>query len=141
MMEADCGDDYLNALTQPIEGEMGLVFSSWDNRAGLVDFEMCSANANNCDDARTVINNFQVWSYFSAEARPEPVKPEPTPAPEPSPQPTPEPEPTPTPEPEPTPTPEPEPTPTPEPEPTPTPEPEPTPTPEPEPTPTPEPEP
>ena len=87
MMEADCGDDYLNALSNPLEGQMSLVFSSWDNRADLVDFEMCSAVANNCDDARTVISDFQVYSYFSAEDRPEPPKPEPTPAPEPSPSP------------------------------------------------------
>ena len=92
MMEADCGDEYFNALTNAIEGDMGLVFSSWDNSAGLEDFDIdgtCSV-VGSCDSARTIINNFNVNRYGSNEDRetdPEPPTPEP-PTPEP---PTPEP--------------------------------------------------
>lgn len=94
MMEADCGDEYFNALTNAIEGHMGLVFSSWDNSAGLEDFDIdgtCS-KVDSCDSARTTINNFHVDQWGSNENRetepePEPPTPEP-PTPEP---PTPEP--------------------------------------------------
>ena len=76
MMEADCGDDYLNALTNTIEGEMGFIFSSWDNSAGTADFETTCSAAANCDSARTVVSNFAVTSYYSNEDRPvEPVDP------------------------------------------------------------------
>jgi len=88
MMEADCGDEYFNALTNAIEGDMGLVFSSWDNSAGLEDFDIdgtCSV-VGSCDSARTIINNFNVNRYGSNEDRetdPEPPTPEP-PTPEPA---------------------------------------------------------
>ena len=76
MMEADCGDDYLNDLTNTIEGEMGFIFSSWDNSAGVADFEPTCSAAANCDSAKTVVSNFSVSQWGSNEDRvDEPVDP------------------------------------------------------------------
>jgi len=78
MMEADCGDSYFNAMTDSVQGDMGLVFSNWDNTKGdAADFESCNAPVANCDSARTVIDNFAISSWYSNEDRY--VAPEPTP--------------------------------------------------------------
>ena len=69
VMEADCGDEYLNALTNSIEGEMGFIFSSWDNSAGVIDVAPTCDISASCDDARTVVSNFAVSQWGSAEDR------------------------------------------------------------------------
>ena len=71
VMEADCGD-YLKSFDNIIEGEMGFVFSSWDNSAGKEDFEcegMCPEPSATCDGAVNTINNFKVFQWNSNENR------------------------------------------------------------------------
>lgn len=72
-MEADCGD-YLKSFDNIIEGEMGFVFSSWDNSAGKEDFEcegLCPEPAATCENAVNTIANFKVNQWNSNENRPD----------------------------------------------------------------------
>merc|ERR1719469_210292 len=39
VLENDCRD-YLSGLNEVIEGDMGIVFSSWDNTNGIESFEL-----------------------------------------------------------------------------------------------------
>ncbi len=96
---ANCGD-YVQSLGGPIEGSMGIVLSSWDNRG--YDFGSwecqgaCPTSAETCENGQSIISNISVARYGSNE---DPYDPEPTPEPEPSPEPSPSPEPTPEPQP------------------------------------------
>jgi len=79
VMEADCRD-YLSALSDPIEGDMGFVFSNWENASGSEDFELDYGQSfsGSCDTSKTTIRNFTVKTMGSTEEMP--PKPEPQPA-------------------------------------------------------------
>ena len=95
VLEADCSG-YLEALSNNIEGGMGLAFSSWDNRDyERADFEcegMCPEPAPTCNNAMNQISNIRVEQWGYNEDRPDP---NPEPNPDPTPDPTPDPEPVP----------------------------------------------
>lgn len=68
VLEADCRD-YLKQLDVDIEGNMGYVFSTWDNRDGQgADFECpgeCPEPASTCDGAVNALRDikFYQWGY------------------------------------------------------------------------------
>ena len=72
VMEADCRD-YLKSLSDPIEGGMGLVLSSWDNTSVGEDFELDwgQSKQENCDAASNIISNFSVKQGGSTENMPD----------------------------------------------------------------------
>ena len=86
-MEAVCPENYLSPLDYTIEGNMGFVVSSWDNRDGAnADFECkgtCPRAADTCEYSQVSIDNFMAVQAYSNE--------DPPPTPDPSPEPTPEP--------------------------------------------------
>ncbi len=61
-MMADC-PDYISRLSENIEGKMGIVCASWDNRSGsAADFEsdQCTSPASTCTDSDISISNLVV---------------------------------------------------------------------------------
>lgn len=70
--EADCRE-YLDPLNGPIEGSMGIVLSSWDNRdfAEKFELEQGQSPSATCDDANSVIKNFSVKEWGATEDIPD----------------------------------------------------------------------
>jgi hypothetical protein len=70
--EADCRD-YLGALNRPIEGGMGIVLSSWDNRDFSEKFELDKGQSPSatCNNANSVIKNFSVKEWGSTQDMPD----------------------------------------------------------------------
>lgn len=72
ILENDCRD-YMGALSTTIEGQMGIVFSSWDNTDSQEKFELNQGQsaASTCENASSVIRNFSVKQYGSTESMPD----------------------------------------------------------------------
>lgn len=72
MLESEDCREYLKGLMYPLDSRMGIVFSNFVNTSASADqFELELGQVNEgCDDAKTVISNFEVNEGVSFEPLP-----------------------------------------------------------------------
>jgi len=69
ILETEC-PGYIEPLSDGIEGNMGIIFSNWNNNKGIEDFELDSGQSpvDSCANASSTISNFHIYTYGSIES-------------------------------------------------------------------------